>query len=181
MSRQSETSALGAVIGFIAGVVATGPMTVAMILWHRSLPMRERYPLPPREITMKLAQATGLSDVMTPEMRSAATLAAHFGYGGGAGALYGAIAEEIPAPAIAKGVAAGLALWAVSYFGLMPGAGILKQVTGHPARRNVLMIAAHVVWGAALGIVTELLREETTGAGAKPFSANWLPQRDRKG
>ena len=180
MSRKSNKSARGAVTGFIAGVVATGPMTVAMILWHRSLPVNERYPLPPREITMKLAQATGLSDLMSSEMRSAATLVSHFGYGGGAGALYGAVADEIPGPAIAKGVAAGLLLWTISYLGLMPGTGILKEATGHPARRNVLMIVAHVVWGAALGLVTELLHEEATGAGSKPFSTSWLPQRDRK-
>ena len=27
--------------------------------------------------------------------------------------------------------------------------GILKPATRHPGRRNMLMIAAHIVWGAA--------------------------------
>ena len=35
--------------------------------------------------------------------------------------------------------------------GLLPAAGILKPATEHPARRNALMIASHLVWGAALG------------------------------
>jgi len=35
------------ILGFICGVVATGPMTAAMVLWHRWLPAREKYPLPP--------------------------------------------------------------------------------------------------------------------------------------
>lgn len=162
---------LGALIGFIAGVVATGPMTVAMILWHRRLPVSERYPLPPREITMKLAHGAGLSQRMSSEAKSAATLLAHFGYGGAAGALYGAVREEIPAPTLYKGIGFGLLLWAGSYLGLLPGTGILKAATAHPARRNLLMIGAHVVWGAATGAVADLLKEEAHGAGSRPFSS----------
>jgi hypothetical protein len=33
--------------------------------------------------------------------------------------------------------------------GWIPGVGILKPATAHPPRRNLLMIAAHVVWGTA--------------------------------
>lgn len=175
---QLEKALLGTIIGFIAGVVATGPMTVAMILWHRRLPPSERYPLPPREITMKLAREAGISDKMSSEVRSAATLLGHFGYGGAAGAIYGAISHEIPAPPIYKGIGFGLLLWAGSYLGLLPGTGILKIATAHPARRNLLMIAAHVVWGAATGMVTELLKDEAHGAGAQPFSRTRAPHRD---
>lgn len=72
---QAETTSLGAVTGLIAGVVATGPMTVAMILWHRRLPTA-------------------------------------------------------------------------------------------------------VVWGAALGLVTELLKEEARGSGQGPFSSATAPHKD---
>ena len=34
-----------ALLGAICGVVATGPMTAAMVLWHRRLPAGEKYPL----------------------------------------------------------------------------------------------------------------------------------------
>lgn len=178
MATQTERSSLGAVIGFIAGVVATGPMTVAMILWHRQLPASERYPLPPREITMKLARSVGISEQMTPEVRSAATLLGHFGYGGAAGAIYGAITDHIPAPTACKGVGFGVLLWAGSYLGWLPGTGILKIATSHPARRNLLMIGVHVVWGTATAYLTELLKEEAHGAGQKPFSSATAPHRD---
>ncbi len=178
MSTSLEKTSLAAVIGLLAGVVATGPMTVAMILWHRRLPRSERYPLPPREITMKLARQAGVSHKMSGEARSAATLLAHFGYGGAAGAVYGAIARNIPAPTLCKGVGFGLLLWAGSYLGLLPGTGLLKIATNHPARRNLLMIGAHVVWGAATGAVTEILTEEGEGSGTQPFSRTLAPHHD---
>ncbi|MFL6569078.1 MAG: DUF6789 family protein [Chthoniobacterales bacterium] len=178
MSDATERTALGAVIGLVAGVVATGPMTAAMILWHRRLPMRERYPLPPREITMKLAREVGLSKHMNSEMRSAATLLGHFGYGGAAGAIYGAVSDEIPAPALAKGITAGLLLWAGSYLGWLPGAGILKAASDHPVKRNLLMIGAHLVWGTALASLTQLLKDEAHHPGLKPLSTAPAPHRD---
>ncbi|HAE50229.1 MAG: hypothetical protein CMO30_07955 [Tistrella sp.] len=41
-------------------------------------------------------------------------------------------------------------MWAASYLGWIPAARILKPATRHPWRRNLLMIAAHLVWGASL-------------------------------
>lgn len=180
MSKESPTEKtfLGALIGFIAGVVATGPMTVAMILWHRRLPHHEQYPLPPREITMKLARKTGLAEEMSAEAKSAATLVAHFAYGGVAGAVYGALSERLPAPAMWKGVGCGLLVWTGNYLGLLPGAGILHIATGHPGRRNLLMIGAHVVWGAALGMVTQIFEEDSGDAGEQAFSASHAPHHD---
>lgn len=178
MTKTSERAALGAVIGLIGGVVATGPMTVAMILWHRRLPASERYALPPREITMKLARGVGVSHKMNSEARAAATLLAHFGYGGAAGALYGAVADKIPVPTLCKGIGFGLVLWSASYLGLLPGTGVLKTAADHPARRNALMIAAHAVWGAALAGVSDLLQKETRDAGLSPFSTTAAPHKD---
>src|SRR5688572_1881537 len=142
-----------------AGLAATVPMTVAMELMHRNLPRCERYPLPPRIITERVAGRAGVREAMDEEERVAATLVSHFGYGTVTGALYGAIADKIDAPPVAKGVAWGLAVWAGSYLGLLPALGILQPATKHPARRNALMIAAHVIWGASLGLVTEAMSD----------------------
>jgi uncharacterized membrane protein YagU involved in acid resistance len=49
------------------------------------------------------------------------------------------------------GATFGLGVWVASYLGLMPMLGILRPATRHPARRNALMIAAHLVWGGVLG------------------------------
>lgn len=165
-------------IGALAGIVATGPMTVVMILLHRRLPARERYPLPPREITMKLARKAGVAHELNSEARDAATLIAHFGYGAACGALYAASAERVSASPAAKGPLFGLLVWGTSYLGLLPGTGILSPATKHPARRNTLMIVAHLVWGAALAGVAHVFLTQTKEGACAPFTRSLLPHRD---
>jgi uncharacterized membrane protein YagU involved in acid resistance len=164
-------------LGAISGVVATGPMTAAMILLHRRLPSREQYPLPPREVTMKLAREAGVDDSLSPPARSAATMLSHFGYGAAAGALY-AGALDPRSHSLAKGLLFGLLVWTVSYLGWLPAAGILRPATEHPARRNALMIAAHLVWGIALGWFVALLAQESEAIQPKPFSQAAIPHGD---
>lgn len=137
MTDSSLTSRL--LCGGIAGFAATFVMTSVMARLHLRLPERERYPLPPREITERV---TGGDE---PGIRDRA-LAAHFLYGGACGAAFAALRPE---PALGEGAAAGIAIWAGSYFGWVPVLGILRPASAHPRRRNALMIAAHIVWGAA--------------------------------
>ena len=141
--------------GSLAGLVATAPMTASMLLMHRHLPWRERYPLPPRQITEEVAEHVGIEDQLNEPSLSAATVAGHFGYGAVAGAIYPLGAPKLPGHPVLRGVLFGLAVWTGSYLGWLPVTGILSSATGHPARRNALMIAAHVVWGAALGALVE--------------------------
>ena len=143
--------------GAVAGFAATAPMTAAMVAMHRFLPPQERYPLPPRHITEELAEEAGVNDQLSEPQRRAATMVNHFAYGAAAGALYAPLARNVPAHPLVKGIAFGLTVWTVSYLGLLPAAGILSPATRHPARRNALMIAAHVVWGAATGVLADRL------------------------
>jgi uncharacterized membrane protein YagU involved in acid resistance len=131
------------IFGGIAGFVATAAMTSAMARLHRRLPHAERYPLPPREITETVLgpQPDGL-------VRDEAMLA-HFAYGAATGAL---VAAARPTASLGAGAAAGVAIWAGSYFGWAPALGILKPANEHPARRNALMIGVHLVWGAATAL-----------------------------
>jgi hypothetical protein len=75
------------------------------------------------------------------------------------GALYGAIGLKRRAQPWASGIAFGLAVWAASYLGWIPGLGILAAASEHPPRRNGVMIFAHVVWGTVLGLATDGLHE----------------------
>ena len=72
------------------------------------------------------------------------TLAAHFLYGAGCGAL---IAAANPRIGPFSGAMAGGAVWLTSYMGWIPAAGVLKPATEHPLRRNAVMLGAHFVWG----------------------------------
>lgn len=95
-------------LGFICGIVATGPMSVAMVLLHRRLPARERYPLPPREITTKAVEQVAGPSELAPTTYSALTWLAHFGFGGATGALYAATQQRLPGGAGVRGPLFGL-------------------------------------------------------------------------
>ena len=146
-----------AAAGALAGLIATVPMTIAMLAMHRRLPWHERYPLPPRQIVAKLAHATGLRKHLDNDEEQGATLAAHFGYGSATGALFAPIARELPFPRVLSGIGYGLAVWTVSYLGVLPALRILRPATEHPPERNALMILAHVVCGASLGLAVDAL------------------------
>ncbi|HEX8373217.1 MAG TPA: DUF1440 domain-containing protein [Chthoniobacterales bacterium] len=141
------------VLGLICGICATGPMSAVMIALHRRLPEDEKYPLPPREITEKLAHAAAPSQELAPPTRSLLSWLAHFGYGGAAGAIYANTPLPV-APAL-RGPLFGLIVWTTSYFGLLPALGILSSAKEHPIRRSGLMIAAHLVWGWVMATLLE--------------------------
>jgi uncharacterized membrane protein YagU involved in acid resistance len=148
----------GLIKGAIAGFIATIPMTIAMKALHAQLPRDEQYPLPPRLIVESTAEKLEVEDDLREEDQYALTVASHFAYGAATGAIYRAGLElQRIEPSAASGVVYGLGVWTVSYLGLLPGLGILTPATEHPARRNALMIAAHVVWGAALGATARRL------------------------
>ncbi len=127
----------GLVRGGIAGAVATAPMTLVMEAGHRMLPRGEQYPLPPREITEQVARGTRLGMPAAEERRVWLTLVAHFGYGAAAGAVYGAVAantsKQGPADGARRGIAYGIAVWTVSYLGILPALGLLSPATAASA------------------------------------------------
>jgi uncharacterized membrane protein YagU involved in acid resistance len=150
--------------GATAGLIATAPMTAAMELMYRVLPHEERYPLPPRQIVDNAierveTQATSGIEIADDADRADLSLAAHFAFGAMAGSAYGAIARTRPSHPVLSGVGFGLLVWGSQYLGVLPAAGLLSNARHHPVRRNALMIAAHVVWGAALGALSHRLTD----------------------
>jgi uncharacterized membrane protein YagU involved in acid resistance len=140
-------------IGAIAGIVGTMAMTAAMRRLHRRLPEEERYPLTPREIVDSGSKQMGMP--LSGDAAKDVTTAAHFAYGAAMGAM---IAAMNPDPKKRTGAAAGVAVWLASYMGWIPAVGTLELATRHPARRNMLMIGVHLVWGAATASAIRELR-----------------------
>jgi uncharacterized membrane protein YagU involved in acid resistance len=141
------------ILGGIAGFVGTMAMTAAMRRLHRRLPETERYPLTPREIVDSGSEQLGVP--VAGEVARDVTTAAHFAYGAAMGAV---IAAMNPDPKKRTGAAAGAAVWLASYMGWIPAVGTLEPATKHPARRNLLMIGVHLVWGAATAAAMRELR-----------------------
>lgn len=142
MAKQGLKIGSRLLIGGIAGFVGTMAMTGAMRRMHRRLPPKEDYPLPPREIVDSAAKQSGIT--LPTEIAKDVSTAAHFAYGAALGAAMGALN---PTPSKPTGAFTGAALWLASYMGWIPAVGLLEPATRHPARRNGLMIAAHLVWG----------------------------------
>lgn len=154
--------------GAAAGFAACGPMTALMEVAGRMLPPQQKEPLPPRRITERAAESVGVEDDMTEGEMANATMAGHFAYAVGSGALYGALAPHLPLPPAARGVAFALGLWAAGYLGWLPAAGLYRPATREPAGRNAVMIAAHVLWGAVLGEVESELAGKANSAPRRP-------------
>src|SRR5438067_12696554 len=112
--------------GALAGLLATLPMTVAMEAMHRYLPFWERQPLPPWQITMRVARAVGLHRRTEREQKRGLTMLAHFGYGAAAGALYAPLARALRASGALGANAYSPAVWAGSYVGWLPERGDLS-------------------------------------------------------
>ncbi len=133
------------VLGYAAGLAGTVPMTIAMDRLWRLLPERQRYPLPPREIMAGVVPGRVQEATSERGMRGL-TLAAHFAFGGAAGALLGALPI---ARRHETGAAYGVLIWTVSYMGWIPALRILKPASAHPVLRSLLMVSVHLIWGAA--------------------------------
>ncbi len=145
--------------GTIAGFIGTVPMTVFMLTTQRFLPHGQRYALPPEIITQELAHRAHVRHHMNKQAVLAATLVSHLGYGATMGLLYTPFARKLPLPATLKGILFGLVVWAGSYLGLLPLLGMWESAYVEPSRRNLMMIGAHVVWGASTGVAARVLME----------------------
>jgi uncharacterized membrane protein YagU involved in acid resistance len=155
--------------GAIAGALATVPMSALMLAGKRWLPWHKRDPLPPARIISEATKAVGLHDDLRHEQRMALAAVSHFGYGAAMGGVYSQVTSaQSPAAATASGVAFGLGVWTASYLGLMPALGLYRSATQEPAERNTLMIAAHMVWGASVGLTLHYLMKPSHAKHRSP-------------
>lgn len=142
------------IIGAAAGVVATVPMTIVMEELHRALPGEHDGPLPPREVTQGIRDQLGGDPSCSQESNlERATLLLHYAFGGAAGALFPLVAPRRLPAALGAGVLYGLSVWGGSYLGMLPALGVRHHARHDSAARTGMMIAAHVVWGATLGLI----------------------------
>jgi hypothetical protein len=148
--------------GGLAGLVATAPMTAVMRAGEQLVPLTHRIAhrgqLPPRQVTEQVLHEIGVNQELDEDGRSVAATLAHYGFGTAAGGLLGLAASnlgELPRPVL--GAAFGVAVWATSYAGWLPMAGIRRHAAKEPTGRNAQMIAAHIVWGAAAGLALDAM------------------------
>lgn len=144
--------------GAIAGLIATIPMTVVMVALFHRLPREQQEPLPPRQITSEILQRAGLEQRLSDTKMTGLALISHFAYGALSGVGYSALPQRIQEKSFTSGGLYGMAVWLVSYLGWIPALKLLPPATQHPKQRNLLMWAAHLVWGSATALVVKTLR-----------------------
>jgi hypothetical protein len=82
---------------------------------------------------------------------------AHLAFGVGAGAVFGLPHRKSEGRTLSalQGMLFGVGVWAASYCGWIPMLGILPHPKHDRPGRPAAMIAAHIIWGAALGTVAQ--------------------------
>jgi len=164
----------------IAGFVGTGPMTGLMEAYRRGVPVTSKDPFIPREVAEGIARRAGFEEQVDEWGEPAwwgLTAASHFGFGGAAGAVYGAIEPLINryrkngtgrtvkvtearhiSRHLAQGAGFGLLVWATHYLGIFPALGLVKPQGDKPIRKNTGLVLSHLVWGMTTSLVYDSLR-----------------------
>ena len=134
--------------GALGGLGATVAMSAVMLVRQRVAGVGTQEP--------KVITASGLAAVGADSSEgtlNALSVVAHLGYGSSMGALYGLAAPAAPLRPVASGPLYGLLVALASYEGWLPAMGILPPLRRlHPPRRWGLL-AAHLVYGAVLGLL----------------------------
>jgi hypothetical protein len=152
--------------GALAGLSATWPMTAAMLGLRDRLPREWLFALPPRKISMRVAEKAGALAHLGGKARNRFTWMSHFGFGAGAGGLFALLPGRHRRLYPLAGPAYGMAVWAAAYLGLMPALGLHPSALRDRESRNGLMVASHLVWGVCLGAIYGLLRAKGGDAEA---------------
>lgn len=144
--------------GAIAGVVATGAMSVPMLMAQRQGSMGTQ---PPERVVEEAEEETGNS-LSEREQNFAASLA-HLGFGMGNGAAFALLhrALRLPVPTVVQGTGFAMGVWALSYRGWIPRLGVLPPPEGDRSDRQRTMVAVHLVFGAVLGAVEHRLADRS--------------------
>lgn len=151
--------------GVFAGITGTVAMTLALRrAFPRVLPPRARREFLPELVVAGFERKLTGEKRLEPHTRRVATMPAHYAYGAAAGLGYGLLrAGAAGAPPALLGMLWGAAIWAASYQGWLPAAGITPATTDRPPAERVAPIVAHLVFGLATAYAFEALSAEPAG------------------
>jgi uncharacterized membrane protein YagU involved in acid resistance len=138
------------IVGTVAGLIATGPMTAVMTACKRMLPEEQQYNLPPEQVMEDVADSVHLQRALVPPQKEPIVWVAHYGYGALMGLIYGALTNGRSSRSVGRGMAYGFGVWAANYLVALPTANMKASAHKEPAARNAMMIVSHLAWGVAL-------------------------------
>lgn len=159
--------------GAVSGFLATVPMTVT-IYCAKKLGLLFRPP--PKEVTGRVERQVDVRRRLSHPTFQLSWLAAHFGFGTTAGAVYGLLRPLLPRSPALAGTLFGSAVWALFYTKILPDLGLYPPPRQDRATRTATMIAAHLVFGGATAFAFRALARDSSllveAAQALPQVAN---------
>jgi len=147
-------------VGAAAGALATAAMTAVMLGAKQAGLTGE---LPPERIARRATDAIP-GEPLEDHKQDAIAWLAHFGFGAVAGSLFGLLTtrtsaeRESPAIPAVKGTIYATLIWLVSYQGWVPALGFMPPASVDRRGRVAMMLVAHWVYGATLGVLATHLR-----------------------
>ena len=143
----------GLIRGPLAGAAATVPMTGVIYAAKASNLL---YTPPPKQIAARAESKSGATP-QTQQGFDVSWLAAHFGFGAAMGLAYQAAKPLLPGPPWLGGMLFGTGVWAVNYLKVLPSLGLYPPPEQDRDARTATMVAAHLVYGAALAAIDQRL------------------------
>lgn len=181
-TRDTEGDILkGLVAGVVAGLVASAVMNQFQALWsrlaegearsHGAQSMQRGSPEvgvggelqaqgkdnEDDDAAERLANAISVGfsgQELTEHEKDVAGTAFHYAMGMTSGAVYGAVAEIVPAVTVGAGIPFGAAVWLVADEGIVPAVGLSKSSAEYPPSIQAYALVSHFVFG----LTTELAR-----------------------
>lgn len=95
---------------------------------------------------------------LTKSEKEKAGAIAHYAMGATSGAIYGAMAEVMPAATVAEGLPFGAAVWLLADEAIVPAAGLSRKPNEYPASIHAYAFASHLVYGVATELVRRAVR-----------------------
>ncbi|UJR78625.1 DUF6789 family protein [Sandaracinus amylolyticus] len=161
------SSPLGSLVrGVAAGIIGSAAQDVFFALTSRVAPKPPEdafVPPEPEQLEESAPEtvarrAAALMQRPLPVDKARAGHAVHYAFGGAWGAAYGATAAMVPKVAGPLGGAAfGALVWVASNDLLLPAFRLAAWPIHYPVRSHLYAIAAHVAYGAAMGIAIQKL------------------------
>lgn len=99
-----------------------------------------------------------LAHHLTKSEKETAGAIAHYAMGATSGALYGAVAEVMPAATAVQGLPFGAAVWLIADEAIVPAAGLSRKPTDYPPSIHAYAFASHLVYGLTTEIVRRAVR-----------------------
>lgn len=100
-----------------------------------------------------------LNHHLTKAEKETAGAVAHYAMGVTSGAIYGAMAEMMPAATVAEGLPFGAAVWLIADEGIVPAAGLSRKPSEYPPSIHAYSFASHLVYGLTTEIVRRAVRK----------------------